>query len=96
MDADTVLLPDTVAAMADELRGNAVLGAVCARYWATPGRGLVWRLQRLEYTRYDDLRDLRRWKVSVASGAAAMYRQRRPRGRGRRTARPASRGTARR
>lgn len=74
MDADTVLLPDTVAAMADELRGNAVLGAVCARYWATPGRGLVWRLQRLEYTRYDDLRDLRRWKVSVASGAAAMYR----------------------
>ncbi|WP_433037399.1 glycosyltransferase [Actinomycetospora sp. CA-053990] len=74
MDADTVLLPDTVAAMADELRGNAVLGAVCARYWATPGRGLVWRLQRLEYTRYDDLRDLRRWRVSVASGAAAMYR----------------------
>ncbi|WP_328308599.1 glycosyltransferase [Actinomycetospora sp. NBC_00405] len=74
MDADTVLLTDTVAAMADELRGNAVLGAVCARYWATPGRGLVWRLQRLEYTRYDDLRDLRRWRVSVASGAAAMYR----------------------
>jgi cellulose synthase/poly-beta-1,6-N-acetylglucosamine synthase-like glycosyltransferase len=74
MDADTILQPDTVAAMADELRGNAVLGAVCARYWATPGRGLVWRLQRLEYTRYDDLRDLRRWRVSVASGAAAMYR----------------------
>ncbi|GAA4925919.1 hypothetical protein GCM10023204_36400 [Actinomycetospora succinea] len=74
MDADTVLLPDTVAEMAGELRDNAVLGAVCARYWATPGKGLVWRLQRLEYTRYDDLRDLRRWRVSVASGAAAMYR----------------------
>jgi biofilm PGA synthesis N-glycosyltransferase PgaC len=74
MDADTVLQPDTVAAMAAELRGNAVLGAVCARYWATEGRGLVWRLQRLEYARYDDLRDLRGWRVSVASGAAAMYR----------------------
>jgi cellulose synthase/poly-beta-1,6-N-acetylglucosamine synthase-like glycosyltransferase len=60
--------------MAAELRGNAVLGAVCARYWATPGKGLLWRLQRLEYTRYDDLRDLRSWRVSVASGAAAMYR----------------------
>ncbi|MHC1563139.1 glycosyltransferase family 2 protein [Actinomycetospora sp. C-140] len=76
MDADTVLLPDTVAAMAGEMRANAVLGAVCARYWATPGRGLAWRLQRLEYTRYDDLRDLRGWRVSVASGAAAMYRGR--------------------
>ena len=74
MDADTVLQPDTLAAMAAEMRGNAVLGAVCARYWATPGRGLVWRLQRLEYARYDDLRDLRGWRVSVASGAAAMYR----------------------
>ena len=74
MDADTVLQSDTVAAMAAEMRGNAVLGAVCARYWATPGRGLVWRLQRLEYARYDDLRDLRGWRVSVASGAAAMYR----------------------
>lgn len=74
MDADTVLLPDTVAAMAGELRSDPVLGAVCARYWATPGRGLVWRLQRLEYSRYDDLRELRSWRVSVASGAAAMYR----------------------
>ncbi|HSK57868.1 MAG TPA: glycosyltransferase family 2 protein, partial [Actinomycetospora sp.] len=74
MDADTVLQPDTLAAMAAELRGNAGLGAVGARYWATPGRGLVWRLQRLEYARYDDLRDLRKWRVSVASGAAAMYR----------------------
>ncbi|GAA4778519.1 hypothetical protein GCM10023200_09390 [Actinomycetospora chlora] len=74
MDADTVLRPDTVAAMAAAMRGNAVLGAVCARYWATPGRGLAWRLQRLEYARYDDLRDLRGWRVSVASGAAAMYR----------------------
>jgi cellulose synthase/poly-beta-1,6-N-acetylglucosamine synthase-like glycosyltransferase len=58
------------------MRRNAVLGAVCARYWATPGRGLAWRLQRLEYARYDDLRDLRGWRVSVASGAAAMYRNR--------------------
>ncbi|MEJ2860094.1 glycosyltransferase [Actinomycetospora flava] len=74
MDADTVLLDDTVAAMAAELRGNVVLGAVCARYWATPGKGLAWRMQRLEYARYDDLRDLRGWRVSVASGAAAMYR----------------------
>lgn len=75
MDADTVLRPDTVAKMAEELRNNPVLGGVCARYWVTPGRGLLWRLQRLEYTRYDDLRELRGWRVSVASGAAAMYRQ---------------------
>ncbi|MGD9525422.1 glycosyltransferase [Pseudonocardia sp.] len=75
MDADTVLLPDTVEKMARELVGNPVLGAVCARYWAKPGRGLVRRLQRLEYARYDDLRDLRGWKVNVASGAAAMYRR---------------------
>lgn len=75
MDADTVLTADTVAAMAREMRGDPTLGAVCARYWTTPGRGLVWRLQRLEYARYDDLRELRGWRVSVASGAAAMYRQ---------------------
>jgi len=75
MDADTVLLPDTVEKMARELIDNPVLGAVCARYWAKDGRGLVRRLQRLEYARYDDMRELRGWKVNVASGAAAMYRQ---------------------
>jgi glycosyltransferase involved in cell wall biosynthesis len=75
MDADTVLLPDTVEKMAKELVENPVLGAVCSRYWAKEGRGLVRRLQRLEYARYDDLRELRGWKVNVASGAAAMYRQ---------------------
>lgn len=75
MDADTVLLPDTVEKMAKELVENPVLGAVCSRYWAKGGRGLVRRLQRLEYARYDDLRELRGWKVNVASGAAAMYRQ---------------------
>lgn len=75
MDADTVLLPDTVEKMAQELVDNPVLGAVCARYWAKEGRGLARRLQRLEYARYDDLRELRGWRVNVASGAAAMYRQ---------------------
>jgi biofilm PGA synthesis N-glycosyltransferase PgaC len=75
MDADTVLLPDTVEKMAKELIDNPKLGAVCARYWAKEGRGLVRRLQRLEYARYDDLRELRGWKVNVASGAAAMYRR---------------------
>ncbi|GLZ54326.1 hypothetical protein Acsp07_39430 [Actinomycetospora sp. NBRC 106378] len=75
MDADTVLGDGCAAAMADELRANTRLGAVCARYWAAPGRGLAWRLQRLEYSRYDDLRELRSWRVSVASGAAAMYRR---------------------
>jgi glycosyltransferase involved in cell wall biosynthesis len=75
MDADTVLLPDTVEKMAKELVENPVLGAVCSRYWAKDGRGLVRRLQRLEYARYDDLRELRGWKVNVASGAAAMYRR---------------------
>ncbi|MDL5157336.1 glycosyltransferase [Actinomycetospora termitidis] len=75
MDADTVLTPGCAAAMAEEMRGNASLGGVCARYWAAPGKGLAWRLQRLEYSRYDDLRELRSWRVSVASGAAAMYRR---------------------
>ncbi|MEJ2867530.1 glycosyltransferase family 2 protein [Actinomycetospora sp. OC33-EN08] len=75
MDADTVLGPGCAAAMADELRERPALGAVCARYWAAEGRGLAWRLQRLEYSRYDDLRELRSWRVSVASGAAAMYRR---------------------
>jgi poly-beta-1,6-N-acetyl-D-glucosamine synthase len=75
MDADTVLRPGCAAAMAAELRANTKLGGVCARYWAAPGRGLAWRLQRLEYSRYDDLRELRSWRVSVASGAAAMYRR---------------------
>ncbi|MCD2187195.1 glycosyltransferase [Actinomycetospora soli] len=75
MDADTVLRPGCAAAMAEELRSRPTLGGVCARYWAAPGRGLAWRLQRLEYARYDDLRELRSWRVSVASGAAAMYRR---------------------
>ena len=59
MDADTVLLPDTVAGMARELVDNPMLGGVCARYWAKDGHGLLWRLQRLEYARYDDMRELR-------------------------------------
>jgi cellulose synthase/poly-beta-1,6-N-acetylglucosamine synthase-like glycosyltransferase len=75
MDADTVVLPDAVAKMTEEMVNNPVLGAVCARYWAKEGRGLVWRLQRLEYARYDDMRELRGWRVNVASGAASMYRQ---------------------
>jgi poly-beta-1,6-N-acetyl-D-glucosamine synthase len=75
MDADTVVLPDTVAKMTEEMVNTPVLGAVCARYWARDGRGLVWRLQRLEYARYDDLRELRGWRVNVASGAAALHRQ---------------------
>ena len=41
MDADTVLLPDTVEKMAKELIDNPKLGAVCARYWAKEGRGLL-------------------------------------------------------
>ena len=75
MDADTVLLPDTVAGMARELVDDPMLGGVCARYWAKDGHGLLWRLQRLEYARYDDMRELRGWRVNVLSGAAAMYRQ---------------------
>jgi cellulose synthase/poly-beta-1,6-N-acetylglucosamine synthase-like glycosyltransferase len=75
MDADTVLLPDSVEKMAKELIARPELGAVCARYWAAGRGGLVHRLQRLEYARYDDMRELRGWRVNVASGAAAMYRQ---------------------
>ena len=74
MDADTELAPDAIERLIADLDGDSGLGAVCARYWAKPGRGLAWRLQRLEYARFDDTRDLRGWKVQVASGAAVMYR----------------------
>ena len=62
MDADTVLLPDTVATMAEELRGNPMLGAVCARYWADPGRGPGLAAPAARVRRYDDLRELRGWR----------------------------------
>lgn len=74
MDADTELAPDAIEHLVADLEADRGLGAVCARYWAKPGEGLVWRLQRLEYARFDDTRDLRGWKVQVASGAAVMYR----------------------
>lgn len=74
MDADTTLTPGTIEKMLEAIKSKSTIGAVCARYWAKPGKGLVWRLQRIEYARYDDLRELRSWRVSVASGAAALYR----------------------
>lgn len=74
MDADTELAPDVIENLVADLKVSTKRGAVCARYWAKPGKGLVWRLQRLEYARFDDMRDLRGWKVQVASGAAVMYR----------------------
>lgn len=70
MDADTILAPGTLENMVAEI-GD--LGAICARYWAGPGRGLAWNLQRLEYSRFDDQRQMRSWKVQVASGAAVLY-----------------------
>jgi cellulose synthase/poly-beta-1,6-N-acetylglucosamine synthase-like glycosyltransferase len=76
MDADTVVFPDTIRMMLQEFREHDRAGAVCARYWAQAGSGPAWRLQRIEYARYDDARDLRSWRVQVASGAAAMYRSR--------------------
>lgn len=74
MDADTTLMPNTIEKMVNALEADASLGAVCARYWAKDANGLIWRLQRLEYARYDDNRQLRGWKVQVASGAASLYR----------------------
>lgn len=75
MDADTILFPDTIRGMLEEFRGHRRVGAVCARYWAKAGKGMAWELQRIEYARYDDQRDLRKWKVTVASGAAVLYRR---------------------
>lgn len=80
MDADTSLRPDAIEGMLEvidrrpQVRGHRPLGAVCARYWAKDGAGLAWRLQRLEYARYDDSREMRSWVVQVASGAATLYR----------------------
>lgn len=74
MDADTTLLPDSVEQMLKSLRELRSRAAVCSRYWAKPGKGLVWRLQQLEYARYDDKREIRGWRVQVSSGAASMYR----------------------
>lgn len=74
MDADTTLLPNSIEHMLEglfELRSRA---AVCSRYWTKEGSGLVWRLQRLEYARYDDKREIRGWRVQVSSGAASLYR----------------------
>lgn len=74
MDADTTLLPDSVEQMIRGLLQSRSLAAVCSRYWAKEGHGLVWRLQRLEYARYDDKREIRAWRVQVPSGAASLYR----------------------
>lgn len=74
MDADTVLRPDTVEHMVSSLFADRSNAAVCARYWARERRGLARRLQRLEYARYDDTREIRNWRIQVASGAAAAYR----------------------
>ncbi|WP_353951788.1 glycosyltransferase family 2 protein [Knoellia sp. S7-12] len=81
MDADTSLTPDAIENMLHAFafrtrraRRGRPLGAACARYWAKDGEGLAWRLQRLEYARYDDSREMRGWAVQVASGAATLYR----------------------
>ncbi len=76
MDADTVVKPETLGEMiADFGAAHNTRGAVCARYWAKDNTGLARRLQSLEYTRFDDARELRGWRVQVASGAAVLYRQ---------------------
>lgn len=74
MDADTTLLPDSIERMIEGLLQARSRAAVCSRYWAKEGTGLVWRLQRLEYARYDDKREIRGWRVQVSSGAASLYR----------------------
>ncbi|GAA3686636.1 glycosyl transferase family 2 [Yimella lutea] len=74
MDADTTLANDTLEHLLVGLLDGRRRAAVCARYWAKDSTGLAWRLQRLEYARYDDTRELRGWRVQVASGAASLYR----------------------
>lgn len=74
MDADTTLLDHSLERMLESLVAQRSRAAVCARYWAKEGDGLVWRLQRLEYARYDDKREIRGWRVQVSSGAASLYR----------------------
>lgn len=76
MDADTELARDFVAQALAELNADQSLGGVCARFVAKPGRGLLTRLQRLEFLRYDESRALwRHGQVSVLSGTGCAYRR---------------------
>lgn len=74
MDADTVLRPDFVEKATGYLDNDPELGGVCARFFAGNTGGLVGRLQRLEYARYDERRLLKDFWVPVLSGTAVMYR----------------------
>ena len=76
MDADTSLTPSAIENMLHAFafrtrraRRGRPLGAACAH--ATGPRTVPkcarWRLQRLEYARYDDSREMRGWAVQVAA-----------------------------
>lgn len=72
VDAETILTDGSLQGLSDAIGWRRPV--VCARYMPKDNRGLVRRLQALEYARFDDNRLIRDWHCQVASGAAAMYR----------------------
>jgi len=74
MDADTTLHPRFLEEALAEIESSRLLGGVCSRFFAKPGKGLLQRLQALEYARYENVCDRRRGRVNVLSGSAALLR----------------------
>ncbi|HET8893920.1 MAG TPA: glycosyltransferase family 2 protein [Gaiellaceae bacterium] len=74
MDADTTLHPRFMEEALAEIEADARLAGVCCRFFAKPARGLLRRLQALEYVRYEHLCNRRRGRVSVLSGTATLLR----------------------
>ena len=74
LDSDTELREDFIAEGLAEFEADDCLAGVCGRFFAKPGRGLLHRLQRIEYARYDQNRHLKRGRVCVLSGTATMLR----------------------
>lgn len=74
MDADTGLDGRFVESALEELEADGELAGVCGRFSVKDGQGLLWRLQRLEFARAADNKDLTRDRVSVLAGAGVAYR----------------------
>lgn len=80
VDADTVLSPDSLAAMEDELEANPKVGGVMARYTFDPDLGqskwarLLVRMQRLEFASWTIDILHRKRNTYVLGGQATLFR----------------------
>lgn len=80
VDADTILSPDSLAALEDELEANPKLGGIMARYTFDPDLGqskwarLLVRMQRLEFASWTlDILQRKR-NTYVLGGQATLFR----------------------